>query len=117
MALDGDLDINGDQTVTRRVTGSITVHPGSSLVLMASAEGGVIVCGGGYARIAGTTNGLFVSAGGHVVLTGTCIGSATNDGGQLSIDGTVTGDLHAYAGTTRLGPAAAIRGGRPPASE
>src|SRR5580698_6664252 len=100
---EGDLDIAGDHTVTGRVTGSLTVHPGSSLVLMGTAEGGVVVRGGGFARIAGTTHGLFVATGGHAVLTGTCVGSATNDGGELTIEGVVTGDLIEYAGTTLVG--------------
>jgi hypothetical protein len=92
---EGDLDIHGDQTVTQRVTGTLTVHPGSSLVLMGTAEGGVIVLGGGLAWIAGITHGLFIAAGGRAVLRGSCIGPATNDGGELSIEadgGIVTGD-------------------------
>jgi hypothetical protein len=104
---EGDLDIHGDQTVTQRVTGTVTVRSGSSLVLMGTAEGGVIVLGGGYARIAGTTHGLFVAAGGHAVLTGTCDGPATNDGGELLIEGVLTGELTDHAGTTTVAPNAA----------
>jgi hypothetical protein len=115
MVREGDLEISGDHTVTQRVTGSITVNPGSSLVLMGVAEGGVVVRGGGLARIAGTTNGLFVAIGGHAVLTGTCVGSVTNDGGDLTIDGVVTCDLIEHAGTTRVAPGAIIHHGRLPA--
>jgi hypothetical protein len=106
---DGDVDITGDQTITQRVTGCVTVHPGCSLVLMGVAQDGIIVRGGGYARIAGTTNGLFVATGGHAVLNGTCIGSAINDGGQLTVEGTITGELITNAGSTEVGPSAVVR--------
>jgi hypothetical protein len=105
---EGDVEIVGDQTVTQRVTGTIRVHPASSLVLMGVAEGGVVVRGGGFARVAGTTNGLFVAVGGHAVLTGRCDGSMTNDGGELTIQGVVTGDVIDNAGITTIAPAATI---------
>ena len=111
---EGDLDINGDHTVTQRVTGSITVHPASSCVLMGVAEGGVVIRGGGFARISGTTYGLFVATGGHAVLTGTCVGSATNDGGELTVEGVITGRLIEHAGTTMRAPDAVIHYGRQP---
>lgn len=104
----GDVNIGSDVTVTKCVTGSIVVHPGGALVLMGTAEGGVIVRGGGFARIVGTTHGLFVATGGHAVLVGTCLGSVTNDGGDLSISGLVTGTLIEHAGTTELAPSAVI---------
>jgi hypothetical protein len=103
-----DIDISGDHTVTQRVTGRVTVDPGSCLVLVGVAEGGVIVRGGGFARIAGSTHGLFVATGGHAVLTGSCVGSATNDGGELTIEGVVTGEVVEHAGTTRIAPGASI---------
>jgi hypothetical protein len=112
---DGDLEINGDLTVNQRVTGRITVHPGRSVVLMGIAEGGVVVAGGGLARIAGTTHGLFVGVGGHAVLSGTCLGSATNDGGELTIEGVVTGDVIQHAGSTHITTTGAIWHGRQPA--
>jgi hypothetical protein len=105
---DGDVDISTDVTVTGRVSGSIVVHPGGCLVLMGEAGGGVIVRGGGFARIPGRTRGLFVGAGGHAVLTGNCQGSVTNDGGELSVDGVVTGEVAEHAGTTTIGPNAVI---------
>lgn len=100
LALEGDLDISGERTVTQRVTGVITVHRGGCLILMGVAEGGIVVRGGGFAHIAGTTNGLLVAAGGYAVLTGTCLGSATNDGGELTVKGTVTGDLIDHPATS-----------------
>jgi hypothetical protein len=109
---DGDLDIHSDITVTRAVTGSIKVRAGGVLVLMGIAEGGVVVCGRGFARISGTTGGLFVAVGGQAVLTGTCRGSATNDGGLLIIEGVVTGALIEHAGTTDISPSAVIANNR-----
>jgi hypothetical protein len=106
-----DIDISSDITITHDVAGPIVVHPGGVLVLMGVSEGGVIVRGGGYARITGTTHGLFVAAGGHAVLTGTSIGSVTNDGGNLSIVGVVTGALVEHAGTTDIAPDAVIQQG------
>jgi hypothetical protein len=97
---DGDLDVDQELSVTGTVTGSVRVHAGGVLVLLGLAAGGVVVTGGGFARIAGATNGLFVGAGGHAVLTGTCNGSATNDGGELVIEGLVTGVVIEHAGTT-----------------
>jgi hypothetical protein len=99
---DGDLDVDQELSVTGTVTGSIRVHAGGVLVLLGLAQGGVVVAGGGFARIAGITNGLFVAAGGHVVLTGTCQGSATNDGGELVIEGVVTDGVVEHAGTTTV---------------
>ncbi len=104
----GHIDISSDITIAQNVAGSIVVHPGGLLVLMGVCQGGVIVRGGGYARIVGTTRGLFVAAGGHAVLTGTCTGSVTNDGGDLFISGAVTGALVTHAGTTQVASGASV---------
>jgi hypothetical protein len=108
-ALEGDLDIHGEVTITGTVKGAITVHRAAVLLLSGVAEGGVVVGGGGFARIAGTTNGLFVAVAGQAILTGTCQGTATNDGGQLAIEGTVTGHVVELAGTTHFARTAVIR--------
>lgn len=96
-------------TVGGCVAATITVHPGGSLILMGVAEGGVVVPGGGHARIAGTTKSRFVATGGQAVLTGTCVGSATDDGGELTIEGVVTRDVIERAGTTQNVAAASIQ--------
>ncbi len=99
---DGDLDVDHELSVTGTVTGSVRVHSGGVLVLLGLASGGVVVAGGGFARISGVTNGLFVAAGGHLVLTGTCHGSATNDGGELVIEGAVTDAVITNTGITTI---------------
>lgn len=113
-AVDGNVDIYGDMTITKKLSGPIIVHAGGALVLLGIADGGITVTGGGFARIVGTTEGLFVAAGGHAVLTGTCRGNATNDGGELTIEGVVTGSLVEYAGTTKVGSSAVIEKGLMP---
>ena len=62
-ALDCDVDVDSEITITGRVKGSITVRRGAVLVLLGVAEGGLVVTGGGFAQIAGTTNGLFAAVG------------------------------------------------------
>jgi hypothetical protein len=114
LTYDGDLDIHSDITITQVVTGSITVRSGGVLVLMGKAEGGVVVCGGGFARISGRTRGLFVAVGGIAVLTGTCEGPATNDGGDLTIEGTVTEAVIEHAGTTCITPSAVVANSHQP---
>ena len=103
-----DIDVGSDITITRSVEGRIIVRHSGVLVLTGVAEGGVVVCGGGFARISGRTHGLMVAAGGHAVLTGTCEGSAINDGGDLQVSGMVHGALLDQAGTTVIEPGAVI---------
>jgi hypothetical protein len=76
--------------VNEILEGRIVVHSGGSLTLVGVAKGGVVVLGGGFARITGKTHGLFVAAGGHAVVTGTCEGSVISDGGDLVVSGAVT---------------------------
>lgn len=102
-----DLEITAERTVTG-VAGRICVTVGGALVLMGTAQAGVIVMQGGYARIAGHTEGLFVAVGGDAVLTGTCHGAVVNDGGRLRIEGTIDGPLLDYAGDTTVDPRATI---------
>lgn len=85
-----DIDVLDDLTVNQMVESRIVVHPRGKLTLTGVAQSGVVVLGGGFARIAGKTHGLYVAAGGHVVVTGTCEGSVISDGGDLVITGAVT---------------------------
>lgn len=106
-----DLEITAERTVTG-VAGRICVTAGGVLVLMGTAQAGVIVAHGGYARIAGHTEGLFVAVGGEAVLTGTCHGAVVNDGGRLRIEGTIDGPLLDYAGDTTVEAQATINQAR-----
>jgi len=102
----GELHVVSDITIKDAVPGPIVVHPGAALVLMGTADGGVVVLGGGYARIAGTVGDLFVATGGTAVVSpsGVCSGSVTNDGGTLSIEGEVVGEVLSIAGSTMTAP-------------
>ena len=97
-----EVHVVSDMTLKDAVAGTVVVHPGAALVLMGSADGGVVVLGGGYARIAGRVRDLFVAAGGTAVLSasGICSGSVTNDGGTVSIQGSVEGEVVSLAGST-----------------
>jgi hypothetical protein len=85
-----DIDVVDDLVLNEVVEGRIVVHSGGVLTLAGVAREGVVVLGGGSARITGKTRGLFVAAGGHAVVTGTCEGSVIADGGDLVITGAVT---------------------------
>ena len=56
----GDLEVRGEMSVTRTVTGSITVRAAGAPILLGAAVGGVVVTGGGFVRISGTTSGLLL---------------------------------------------------------
>jgi hypothetical protein len=101
-----DVDVFDDLTVNEDLEGRIVVHAGGALALSGVAKGGVVVLGGGFARIAGKTHGLFVAAGGRAVITGTCVGSVISDGGDLIITGAVAANS-AECATTRKRAASA----------
>ena len=48
---DRRLHVVSDVTIKDAVSGPIIVHPGGALVLMGSSEAGLVVLGGGYARV------------------------------------------------------------------
>lgn len=87
-----DIEVDRERTIKGTV-GSIVVRAGGCLVLMGTAEGGVVVEGGGYARIAGTARRVRVAAGGHVVLVGTCLGDLVDEGGRVELTGHVAGRI------------------------
>jgi hypothetical protein len=100
--------LSGELTITATVEGRIHVPSGAVLVLLGVAPDGVLVTGGGYARIAGQTQSLTVTVGGRATLTGICHGPVINDGGEVIIEGVVEGPLIEQAGRTVIAPTASI---------
>lgn len=104
-----NIEVSGHVTISDTVEGRIHVPSGAVLELVGVAADGVVVTGGGYARISGATRTLTVTVGGRATLTGVCHGRVINDGGEVFIEGVVGGPIIEHAGQTVVAPTASTR--------
>jgi hypothetical protein len=111
---DETFEVSGEMTIVDFVEGRIHVPSGAALELVGAALEGVLVTGGGYARISGSTRSLTVAVGGRAELTGTCHGPLINDGGEVLIQGVVEGPIIEHAGRTVMAPTARVGTAQPP---